>query len=124
MGPFHFRSPPGSRWLAHSVGFRCSKRRRRGYNDDVAKHEAECRGDRGVHADYGGAGAHHFERDQGVRGMFNECGGFPFDVRRPMDSEAVTYLSDKDHEAFVRALDEPMPRVARSLLEGEFTWVD
>lgn len=56
--------------------------------------------------------------------MFNECGGFPFDVRRPVDSKSVTYLSDKDHEAFVRALDEPMPRVARSLLEGEFTWVD
>ena len=56
--------------------------------------------------------------------MFNECGGFPFDVRRPVDSESVTYLSDKDHEAFVRALDEPIPRAARSLLEREFEWAD
>lgn len=56
--------------------------------------------------------------------MFNECGGFPFDVRRPVDNGTVAYLSDKDHEAFVRALDEPMPRAARSLLEGEFEWAD
>lgn len=56
--------------------------------------------------------------------MFNECGGFPFDVRRPVDSESATYLSDKDHEAFIRALDEPMPRPVRSLLEREFVWVD
>lgn len=41
-----------------------------------------------------------------------------------MDSESVTYLSDKDHEAFVRALDEPMPCAARSLLEREFEWAD
>ena len=56
--------------------------------------------------------------------MFNECGGLPFDVRRPVDSESVTYQSDKDHEAFVRALDEPMPCAARSLLEREFEWAD
>lgn len=56
--------------------------------------------------------------------MFNECGGFPFDVRRPVESASVTYLFDKDHEAFVRALDEPMPRAARSLLEREFEWAD
>lgn len=56
--------------------------------------------------------------------MFNECGGFLFDVRRPVDSESVTYLSDKDQEAFVCALDEPVPRAARSLLEREFEWVD
>lgn len=56
--------------------------------------------------------------------MFNECGGFPFDVRRPVDSESVTYLSDKDHEAFVCALNEPVPRAARSLLEREFEWAD
>ena len=63
------------------------------------------------------------EKEEFVR-MFNECGGFPFDVRRPVDSESVTYLSDKDHEVFVCALDEPVPRAARSLLEREFEWAD
>lgn len=38
--------------------------------------------------------------------------------------EPVSYLSDKDYKAFVRALDEPIPRPARSLLEREFAWAD
>ena len=55
--------------------------------------------------------------------MFNECGGFPFDVRRPVSDAATTYLSDRDYEAFVRALDEPAP-AAQALLERTFTWAD
>lgn len=43
-----------------------------------------------------------------------ECGGFLFDVRRPVYNESVTYLSDDDHEAFVRALDGPMPGAKRA----------
>lgn len=56
--------------------------------------------------------------------MFNECGGFPFDVRRPVSNEAVTYLSDHDYEAFAQALDEPMPAAARDLLERNFSWAN
>ena len=56
--------------------------------------------------------------------MFNECGGFPFNVRQAVDGKAVTYLSDNDRKAFVRALDEPMPHAARSLLEKELEWAN
>lgn len=41
--------------------------------------------------------------------MFNECGGFPFDVRRPVDSKSVTYLSDKDYEPSSARSTSPCP---------------
>lgn len=56
--------------------------------------------------------------------MFNECGGFPFDVRRPVSNETITYLSNADYDAFVRALDDPMPEEARSLMERKYSWTD
>lgn len=54
--------------------------------------------------------------------MFNECGGFPFDVRRPTSDEATTRLSAEDYDRFAKALDEPMPAEMVNLLEREYAW--
>ncbi len=56
--------------------------------------------------------------------MFNECGGFPFEVRRPISTETTTYLSAADFERFSQALDAPMPAATRDLLEREYSWED
>ena len=53
--------------------------------------------------------------------MFNECGGFPFEVRRPVE-RSVTYVSPEEFDSFSRALDEPMPAEAEALLNREFEW--
>lgn len=53
---------------------------------------------------------------------FNECGGFPFDVRLTQKSESVTYVSDDEFEAFAQALEEPMPNEAKELLERDYEW--
>lgn len=54
--------------------------------------------------------------------MFNECGGFPFEVRRQMSDETTTYLSAEDYERFANALDTAVPAATRELLDREFTW--
>ena len=54
--------------------------------------------------------------------MFNECGGFPFEVRRQVSDETTTYLSAGDYERFAKALDAAIPAAARELLDREYTW--
>ena len=54
--------------------------------------------------------------------MFNECGGFPVEVRRQMSDETTTYLSAEDYERFANALDTAVPAATRELLDREFTW--
>lgn len=56
--------------------------------------------------------------------MFNAYGGFPFEVRQPVNSNSVTYLSDRDYDALVKQLGQPLPSAARSLLEREYEWAD
>ena len=56
--------------------------------------------------------------------MFNECGGFPFEVRRQVSDESVTYLSADDYERFASALDSAVPVATRELLDREFSWED
>ena len=54
--------------------------------------------------------------------MFNQCGGFPFEVRRQMSDEATTYLSAEDYERFAAALDAAVPTATRELLDREYAW--
>lgn len=54
--------------------------------------------------------------------MFNEYGGFPFEVRRVDRVDSVTYLSADDFDAFARALEDPMPEATQNLLKREFEW--
>ena len=56
--------------------------------------------------------------------MFNECGGFPFEVRRRVNDEITTYLSADDFERFANALDSAVPTATRELLDHEFIWED
>lgn len=56
--------------------------------------------------------------------MFNEFGGFPFEVRRQVSDESVTYLATDDYERFASALDSAVPVATRELLDREFTWED
>ena len=56
--------------------------------------------------------------------MFNECGGFPFEVRRRVNDEITTYLSADDFERFANALDSAVPTATRELLDREFIWED
>ena len=56
--------------------------------------------------------------------MFNECGGFPFEVRRQVSDESVTYLATDDYERFANALDSAVPVATRELLDREFSWED
>lgn len=56
--------------------------------------------------------------------MFNECGGFPFEVRRQVSDETTTYLSAEDYDRFARALDAAAPMATRELLDREYTWED
>ena len=56
--------------------------------------------------------------------MFNECGGFPFEVRRQVSDEATTYLSADDYGRFASALDSAVPAATRELLDREFSWED
>ena len=53
--------------------------------------------------------------------MFNECGGFPFELRRPA-AQSVTYLSVNDFDAFARALEEPVPPATMELLSRDYSW--
>lgn len=54
--------------------------------------------------------------------MFNECGGFPFELRRPQVCDSTTYLSQQDFDAFCRALEEPLPLETIELLNREYAW--
>ena len=54
--------------------------------------------------------------------MFNECGGFPFEVRRQVSDETATYLSADDYERFAEALDAAVPAATRELLDREYAW--
>ena len=56
--------------------------------------------------------------------LFNECGGFPFDVRRPKSDSSVTYLSASDYDRFARAIDEPVPQATQALLDREYSWAE
>lgn len=56
--------------------------------------------------------------------MFNECGGFPFEVRVPQSTESVTYVGTRDFETFARALEEPMPAEVTELLERKYEWAE
>ena len=56
--------------------------------------------------------------------MFNECGGFPFEVRRQVNDETTTYLSADDYGRFTSALDAAVPAATRVLLDREFPWED
>ena len=56
--------------------------------------------------------------------MFNECGGFPFEVRRQVSDDATTYLSADDYGRFASALDSAVPAATRELLDREFSWED
>ena len=56
--------------------------------------------------------------------MFNECGGFPFEVRRQVSDEAATYLSADDYGRFASALDSAVPAATQGLLDREFSWED
>ena len=51
--------------------------------------------------------------------MFNEYGGFPFELRRPT-TQSMTYLSPQDFQSFCDALDEPMPEKTRELLNRNY----
>ncbi len=53
--------------------------------------------------------------------MFNECGGFPFEVRRPA-AQSVTYVSPDEYDSFSRALDEPVPAQTQALMDRQFSW--
>lgn len=53
--------------------------------------------------------------------MFNECGGFPFELRRRV-VQNTTYVSEPDFEAFSKALEQPMPTEAIELLNRDFSW--
>lgn len=52
---------------------------------------------------------------------FNECGGFPFDVRLDRPQMNVTHLDAEAFDAFVSALDEPMPAKAQELLSRDYS---
>ena len=56
--------------------------------------------------------------------MFNECGGFPFEVRRQVSNDTVTYLSADDLARFTQALDAPVPAATQALLDREYPWAD
>lgn len=56
--------------------------------------------------------------------MFNEVGGFPFEVRRADRMPSTTYLAADDFDAFSRALEEPMPAQTKELLERRYEWAD
>lgn len=53
--------------------------------------------------------------------MFNECGGFPFELRNPRSTESVTYLNSVDYDRFSQALDEPMSEETVELLNRNFS---
>ena len=53
--------------------------------------------------------------------MFNECGGFPFEVRRPA-AQFVTYVSPSEYDSLSRALEEPVPAETQELLGRDFAW--
>ena len=54
--------------------------------------------------------------------MFNDCGGFPFEVRRKDRAEGALRLDPSHFDAFANALDEPMPSQAQALLAKDFEW--
>lgn len=56
--------------------------------------------------------------------MFNEYGGFPFELRRIDRAESATYLSASDFDAFAKALEQPMPTATKELLERQFKWAE
>lgn len=51
---------------------------------------------------------------------FNECGGFPFEVRRQDAGSSAIALPPEQFDAFARALDESMPPVTIELLQRKF----
>lgn len=53
--------------------------------------------------------------------MFNEYGGFPFELRRPI-AQNTTYLSPQAFQSFTDALDEPMAKETRELLNRKYEW--
>lgn len=56
--------------------------------------------------------------------MFNDCGGFPFEVRRHTRAEGVLRLDAEQFERFERALEEPVPPEAQALLSKDFEWAE
>lgn len=55
---------------------------------------------------------------------FNECGGFPFEVRRSDRGSSTVTLSASQFDAFVRALEKPVPDEAKELLKRDYPWAD
>lgn len=53
--------------------------------------------------------------------MFNEYGGFPFELRRPI-AQNTTCLSPQAFQSFTDALDEPMAKETRELLNRKYEW--
>lgn len=56
--------------------------------------------------------------------MFNDCGGFPFEVRRQDRTEGVLRLDASQFDAFAKALDAPMPAEAQALISRDFEWAE
>lgn len=52
---------------------------------------------------------------------FNECGSFPFDVRLDRERSNTTRLDAEAFDAFLSALDEPMPAKAQELLSRDYS---
>ena len=52
---------------------------------------------------------------------FNECGGFPFDVRLDRERSNTTRLDAEAFDAFLSALDEPMPAKTQELLSRDYS---
>lgn len=55
--------------------------------------------------------------------MFNEYGGFPFELRRPT-TQSTTYLSPQAFKEFSDALNEPISDKTRELLNRDYEWAE
>lgn len=53
--------------------------------------------------------------------MFNECGGFPFEVRRST-AQTTTFVTPDEYDSFAQALEEPLPAATAELLQREYAW--